>query len=279
MLAVKNRIDATYEPRAANDQSAVVAVAHVTSAKGANAASVTAAEQAAAADTASWVQDWASVWSSMATSMFDASSASISALGTIAAAPAATRPEAAASEVSLWGQPAPAARPRSWYRAPTPNLLDPATWGMPAPFAVYGVPVTPAMMGFGPLPASGMANWFGLGSGFGQGGFGSGFGAPFHQPFHQSSPFANPFARPPENPMTAWFSSFAPQPQPVNPWASLNTAMGKALAPSYATYRSDSGHAVAQITRVETKTGASSVQDAANAFWNLFAWPPATKTN
>jgi hypothetical protein len=259
MLAIKNRIDATFEPKAANDQLAVVPMVAVDE--------VPAGEQEPAKTTgadASWLQDWTQAWSSIAASMIDASAASMTAMGSMATASAPARAETKPSEVSLWSQPASTTRPRSWYRAPTPNLLDPTAWGFPAPLSVYGVPVSPAMMGFG-------SSSFGFGQNYG-----SGFGLPFGQPSAFANPFTNPFARPPENPMTAWMSSFAPQ--PANPWTSLNSAISKALAPSpYSAYRSDSGHAVAQITRLEPKASAN--QEAVTAFWNLFAWPTPPKAN
>jgi hypothetical protein len=261
MLAVKNRINATFEPKAANDQLAVIAPVIALDDVP---ASAQAPAETATSD-ASWLQDWTQAWSSIATSLIDASAASMSAMGSMATAPVPARAEAPESEVSLWAQPASTPRSRSWYRAPTPNLLDPTAWGFPAPLSVYGVPVSPAMMGFG-------SSSFGFGQNYG-----SGFGLPFGQPSAFTNPFtANPFARPPENPMTAWMSSFAPQ--PANPWSTLNSAISKALAPSpYSAYRSDSGHAVAQILRPEPK--ASSGQDAVAAFWNLFAWPTPPKAN
>jgi hypothetical protein len=295
MLAISTHIDAVSVPQAANDQLAIRPM--VTEALALDAANDDSAEAGGAdgasdhetrepAQAASWLMDWSRAWTAAASSMIDASAASMKTI-TTAASETAARTEPARSEISLWSQPSRTAPPRSWYRPPQANLLDPSTWGFPAPFAVYGVPVTlPAAMGFNPmqnsLPGwlpmaspmtamaqamqpSTMAGWPGFGSAFGSS-FGSGFGLPFYQPY------ANPFARPPENPMTAWMSGFAPQ--PVNPWTSLSKAMTGALTPvPYSNYRSDSGHAVAQIAKPAAK--ASSAQEAAIAIMNLFAWPSA----
>ena len=307
MLAVKtplNKIslEADYKPRAANDQQPVEAAVTVETAG--MAASLVAAETTTAAQKdAPWLQDWSRAWSSMANSMtnsmMDASSASIGAIGSMAMAtaktlPAVTEPKPA-SEISLWANPASVSRPRSWYRPPTPNLLDPTAWGLPAPFAVYGVPVSaaamgfPAAMGFGGPSAFGptfgtfgaplgMASWFGLGQNFGQN-YGSNFGQNFGMPSYQPSPFANPFIRA-ENPMTAWLSNFAAPQRPTNPWADLTNAMTNTLSPSpFSSYRSDSGYAVAQISMAEPKPAASTATDAAMAFWNLFAWPSPAKAH
>jgi hypothetical protein len=297
MLATRNWIDAAFEPKAANDQSALVPVMAATAAESCE--SVVADGIADQTSEPSWLQDWTAMWSSVGTSMFNAAlPASAADDGAVEAA----RVEPAA----LWMQPARTTRPRSWYRQPTPDLLDPATWGFPAPFAVYGVPVPSPLqgaMGFRPMPDPMMTQMWaplyammaqplfsgalsgGL-SGFGQAGFGqpglgqTGFGAfgggyggqAFSMPFARNTMFANPFASQPQNPMTAWLSGFAPR--PADPWAKLNSAVTSAFAPAkYATYRSDSGHAVAQISISDAKAPGSSADEAATAIWNLFAWP------
>jgi hypothetical protein len=223
--------------------------------------------------TTPWLADWTRAWTAAAASMIDASAASIQAIGSAASARPLSEPTK--SEVSLWSQAATPSRPRSWYRPPQPNLLDPTTWGFPAPLSVYGVPVTPQMaMGFNPSMThawSPMAGWPGFGSTFG-----AGFGLPFAQP----SVFANPFVRQPENPFTTWMSSLAPQ--PVSPWASLTKAMTTAMSSTnsptpYASYRSDSGHAMAQIVQPVAK--ASSAQEAMVAIMDMFAWPTSTRAH
>jgi hypothetical protein len=259
---------AVFELQAANDQLAKPVLA---GAAGAEPSLELAREPDAASSSDSWLQDWTRLWTDAANTMIGASVASLDAVSTMSAAAAATAPKPAAPEVSLWSQPASSTRPRSWYRPPTPNLLDPTAWGFPAPLAVYGVPVTPQMaMGFNPMQSpmaammqamqpSPMAGWPSFGTGFGQ-----------------PSPFANPFARQPENPMAAWMASFAPQ--PVNPWVSLTKAMTGALSPvPYSSYRSDSGHAVAQIAEPAAK--ASSAHEAAIAIMNLFVWPTPSRAN
>jgi hypothetical protein len=274
MLAVKDAISAgkdkngaAFELQAANDQLATLPVL---------AATAPSPETPTAASATSWVQDWTQIWTNAATTMLNASAASLEAIGTHAT-PTAPAQAPAASEISLWSQPARSTRPRSWYRPPTPNLLDPTVWGFPAPLSVYGVPVTPQMaMGFNPMnplnplnpmqsPLTALIQVMQPSSGFA-------FGMPFGQP----SPYANPFVRPPENPMTAWMSVFAPQ--PANPWSSMTKALTGALTPTpYSSYRSDSGHAVAQIAKPEAR--ASSAEEAMTAMWNLFAWPTPARAH
>ena len=204
MLAVKDAISAgrdtssaTFELQAANDQLAI------------KPALATSTEMAPAPETAtdasahSWMQDWTQIWTNAATTMLNASAASLEAMGTPAAAAPAPKP---AAEISLWSQPERNSQPRSWYRPPTPNLLDPTAWGFPAPISVYGVPVTPQMaMGLSPMSSPLTAMMHAM-----QPSLGFGFGMPFSQP----PAYANPFVRQPENPMTAWMSAFAPQ-QPI----------------------------------------------------------------
>jgi hypothetical protein len=286
MLAVNTKNDAVAAPKPANDQLARPSAASVMTLDAANddAAVQTMSEEPAdeAASASSWLLDWTRAWTTVAASMIDASAASLEAIGTISASP--TSKSEAKPEVSLWSQPARTERPRSWYRPPQPNLLDPTAWGFPAPLAVYGVTVTPQMAmgfnpGFNPMQASFLPSPFLPAASpmaammqMMQPSAMTGFGLPFQQP----SPYANPFARQPENPMTAWMSGFAPQ--PTNPWASLTKAMTGALAPTpYSSYRSDSGHAVAQIAEPAAK--APSAQEAVVAFWNLFAWPTPARAN
>ena len=305
MLATKNWVVGAFEPKAANDQLAIISVKSLEK----NANQADSAVQITG-DTAvdvkldtSWLQDWTQCWSSVGASMLDAAlTASATAMTATHATPNRTEP--AASEVSLWAQPPRTVAPRSWYRPPTPNLLDPTTWGFPAPLAIYGVPMTlpsalPGVMGFNSMPSpmltpmfaplysmmaqamwpSAMGGW--SGNGFGQGmfgAFGQGYGSGMGLPFSQPNIFQNPFVRQPENPITAWMSSFAPQ--PVNPWAKLNSAMTDAFTPArYSTYRSDSGHAVAQIAIAEAKLVSSSAEEATKAIWNLFAWPVPDRTH
>lgn len=291
MLAVNGHIKTVSVPQAADNQRAVTperaeaAGATTATELALSAANDDAAHSKSASEPSegpSWLQDWARIWTTAASSVIDASAASLEAAS--AASAAAGRPEPAKPEVSLWSQPPRNTQPRSWYRPPQPNLLDPTAWGFPAPLAVYGVPVTPqmAMMGFNQMqPWSAMAQamqpaamtgWPGFAPGFGNAfgnAFGSSFGSGFGMPFHQPSPYANPFARQPENPMTAWMSGFAPQ--PVSPWDSLTKAMTGALTPApYSSYRSDSGHAVAQIVGPAAQAS-SSAHEAVVAFWKLFA--------
>jgi hypothetical protein len=271
MLQIHNKRDAVNLAQPANDQlvnSATRANASTIALDAANddaaihVISETSVEQPS--PTSSWLQDWTSAWTAAASSMIDASAASFQAIGTISSATVA-KPETK-PEVSLWSLPARTERPRSWYRPPQANLLDPTAWGFPAPFAVYGVPVTPQMaMAFNPITSQGWSPFTAMMPPSAMPGWRS-FGLPLAQP----SPYANPFARTPENPMTAWMSSFAPQ--PVSPWAGLTKAMTGALAPAtYSSYRSDSGHAVAQIAEPATKS--SPAQEAVVAIMNLFAWP------
>ena len=253
-----------------------------------------------------WLSEWCQIWAAAASTMVDASAASA---GSTPANNVMPRPEPRTSELSLWLQPASSERPRSWYRPPQPNLLDPTTWGFPAPFSIYGVPVTPPM-GFNPMmqpswsPFSGalsgavgpFSNWMQPAAsmawiGFGWPSFGSAFNAGFGSSAYLPSPYANPFSREPANPLIAWLESFAPK--PVNPW--MNTWVSPSsntwnsvtksvtdthLATPYAAYRSDSGHAVAQIaefTPSNTPSAtASSAQQATDAIWALFAWPTTT---
>jgi hypothetical protein len=258
-----------------------------------------------------WLLDWSRVWTSAASSMLDATVAisgqlttqsADRALDMLAAAKPAAR--AAPAEVSLWSTPPRSARPRSWYRPPTPNLLDPQTWGFPAPFAIYGVPVSAPM--FAPTAWGGaraaMANpllapfasmmmqamqtsvanqwaanmtpaaiWGGTGNSFGQG-FGRRFNHGFNAPFFGATTFANPFAKAPEHPFSAWFS-LTPTPPPTA-WEQLNKAVTDAFASNtFASYRSDSGYAVAQIAISDAKLKTTSADDASAALWNLFTWP------
>jgi hypothetical protein len=267
MLAVKDVISAgkdkngaAFELQAANDQLATVpALATPVD-------TASSAEVSADTTNSSWLEEWTQIWTNAATSMLNTSAASLAAMSTPSTQPlAAPKP---AAEISLWSQAAQSPRPRSWYRAPTPNLLDPTAWGFPAPISVYGVPVTPQMaMAFSPLPSPLSALMQVM-----QPSPSMGFGMPFSQP----SAFANPFVRQPENPMTAWMSAFAPQ--PANPWQNVTKAMTSALAPTpYSNYRSDSGHAVAQIAEPEIK--ASSAQEAITAMWNLFTWPTPARAH
>jgi hypothetical protein len=234
----------------------------------------------------SWIADWAQIWSNAATSMLQASTTlaqqSIDeSLRSLAEAgkQAAKRPVAtsAAAEVSLWSTPAKSASPRSWYRKPTPNLFDPTAWGFPAPFAAFGVPTStasilpsmPMMMGW---PGLGTSFQHGFGSNFGGSNFGLGYalgtmggamGSAMGVPAHPLQAFSNPFARPIENPMTAWLSGVS------NTATNLTNVVTNAMAPNpYASYRSDSGYAVAQIAVAPAKT-----EDPAAAFWKLFTWP------
>jgi hypothetical protein len=264
MLPVSNKIGATTVLKVANDRVAippiVAAAAPAMALDAANddgtGLAVGHTSVDASTDDASWIMDWTRAWT------------------------------AAAS--TLWTQPPRPVPPRSWYRPPQPNLLDPTAWGFPAPLSVYGVPVSPMAMGFNPmqpamLQSPFMPAWSPLTAmmqamqpGFGSTTMASGFGLPFSQP----AQFANPFMRPPEHPLTAWMAGFAPQ--PVNPWASLTKtmagAMTGAMSPTpYSNYRSDSGHAVAQI--IEPAAKPSSVEDAAMAFWNLFTWPTPARSN
>jgi hypothetical protein len=244
----------------------------------------------------SWLLDWTRLWAGAAASIFDASA---SLAGSAQGAAVVPTTPVASSELALWSQSSwssssraqrPAPRPKSWYRKPQPNLFDPAAWGFPAPFAVsgsvFGIPVTPQiplgynpmqawspvmnnpittmMLAMQPTPAIGsFVGWPSLGAApFGGSNYGSGFGMPF-------SP-ANPFARLPENPVTAWFSTFS---QPQTPWDKMANAVTTALTPNpYASYRSDSGYAVAQIA-TPAKTATTTASDATAAFWNMFAWP------
>jgi hypothetical protein len=299
MLAVSNKIGATTVLKVANDRVAIPAiVAAAAPAMALDAANDDGTGLAvghtsvdASTDDASWIMDWTRAWTAAASTMFDAlaqtSGASLDAIQS-AAAGTATASGPATSEMSLWTQPPRPAQPRSWYRPPQPNLLDPTAWGFPAPLSVYGVPVSPMGMGFNPmqpamLQSPFMPAWSPLTAimqamqpGFGSTTMASGFGLPFSQP----AQFANPFMRPPEHPLTAWMAGFAPQ--PVNPWASLTKtmagAMTGAMSPTpYSNYRSDSGHAVAQI--IEPAAKPSSVEDAAMAFWNLFTWPTPARSN
>lgn len=299
MLATKNWTTIAFEPQAANDQLAILPVkAPVIVGEDTCLAAGTEHSNEAARDAAgepqlesSWLQDWAAIWSSVGSSMLDVT-LNASVATTVPPAPIAP----AAPEVWLWTQTTRTAPAKSWYRPPTPNLFDPTAWGFPAPFAVYGVPMPlpsmlPGSMGFNPAPNPLMTQMFAplysmmlqaalpsaiggwSGNAYGQSAFGQGYGSSgFGLPGSQPNIFANPFARQPENPMMTWLSSFAPQ--PVNPWAKLNSVVTSAFAPApYSAYRSDSGHAVAQITIAEAKPGSSSAQEAAKAIWNLFAWP------
>jgi hypothetical protein len=291
MMAVSsNKIDTATVLKVANDRLAMPSIIATAAAEIALDAAnddgtVTADGHAPTdvpADDNAWMLDWTRAWTAAATTMFDASVASLEAIHS-ATSGTTTKPEPAKSEISLWAQPSRTAQPRSWYRPPQPNLLDPTTWGFPAPLAVYGVPVTSMSMGFNPmqatmLPSPLMPVWSPLtammqamqpGS---RHNIASGFGLSFTT----TPQFANPFVRQPENPVTAWMAGFAPQ--PVNPWASLTNAMTGAMSPApYSSYRSDSGHAVAQIAEPATKV--SSAHEAAMAIMKLFAWPTPARSN
>jgi hypothetical protein len=298
MLAVSSTFETATVSKAANDRA--VMPTPVTAAApeiALDAANDDAAPQAldftpatSPTDDTTWMLDWTRAWTAAVSTMLDASVASLEAIKT-AAPVLATKSDPAKSEISLWAQPSRTGQPRSWYRPPQPNLLDPTAWGFPAPFAVYGVPVSPMAIGFNPMQPAMMQSplmpaWSPMTALMQamQPTFGSTIASGFGLPFAQPTPFANPFVRQAENPLTAWMASFAPQ--PVNPWASLTQVMTGAMTGAmtatmspvpYSNYRSDSGHAVAQIIEPAAKT--SSAQDAVVAFYNLFTWPTPARAH
>jgi hypothetical protein len=223
-----------------------------------------AAERATDDSAAVWMADWSRVWTHAARTLIDATTAmtdqSLATLSaaTKAAASMSTPPKAPAPELNLWARPS---RPRSWYRPPATNFFDPTVWGFPAPLAVFGVPVSASMF---PMLPNMMPSYMGNAMAWN-----SGWPTPFGTGFTSPS-LMDAFCPQPANPMTAWMDSFKPKP-PASPWAKMTDAMTNAMTSQpYSSYRSDSGHAVAQIVRREPKAEA---KPDPMAIWNLFGWP------